>query len=62
MNPSTNFTTTEYHWYSTQLKGMAYKLTPSYSKNTSTKIWEIKCIHNTITEQQQLDPQIGLGE
>ena len=62
MNQSTNFTTTEYHWYSTQSKGMVYKFRPSYLRNTSTKIGEIKCTHNIITEQPQQDLPTDLEE
>ena len=39
MNQSTNFTTTEYHWYSTPLKGMVYKLTPNYSSQHFNQDW-----------------------
>ena len=59
MNQLINFTITEYHWYSTQLKGMAYKFVPNYLKNTSIKIGEIKYTHSITTEQQQQGPQIG---
>ena len=59
MNQSTNFTTTEFHWYSMPLKGMVYEWIPNSLKTTSTKIGEVQSIHNIIIEPQQQDPQIG---
>ena len=60
MYQSTNFTTTEYHWYSMPLNGMEYKWIENSLKNTSTKIGEIKSTHNIITEQQPQDPLTDL--
>ena len=62
MNQSTNFTTTEYHWYSMPLKGVEYELIENSSNNTSIKIGEIKSTHNIITEQLQQDPPTDLEE
>ena len=60
MNQSTNFTITEYHWYSTPSKGMVYEFKENFLKNTSTKIAEIEFTHNITTEQPQQDLQTVL--
>ena len=39
MNQSTNFTTAEYHWYSTPSKGVAYELIENSSNKHFNKDW-----------------------
>ena len=62
MNPSTNFTTTQYHWYSNLSRKMAYEWIPNSSKTISTVIAKIESTHNITLIQPQQDPQISSEE